>query len=408
MTLQEFANSLLSNQLLTGLSATALLGALFFQLRALPGKVFFLIQRAWTLRMEVNSGDPAYQWLDAWLAKQSYAQSMRHTILRAQDSDEYSNRDWLLVPGAGLHWFFWKRRLVFLRREITGPSVESPRKTESIGLCLVGRDPEVLRELIREAHAVANGGHLVAIYNWRGWWTRVRGKEARTLASIILRAGQMERLANDLAWFAGAKPWYTERGIPYRRGYLFSGPPGTGKTSVVFALAGHLKRPLCLINIGSVDNDNALFAAINDAPTNAILLLEDIDCAGVTRPRVEAQGESAVSDAPAAPDDRKGVSKAGLLNALDGVLTPEGRIFVLTTNYPEHLDAALIRPGRADVHEHFGFLDGEAQQRMAAKFYGEHQSFEPLPAVAPVSMQAAFMRHPDDLPAARQLLQAAA
>ena len=201
----------------------------------------------------------------------------------------------------------------------------------------------------------------------------------------------MERILADLDWFLGARDWYHQRGIPFRRGFLFAGPSGTGKTSLVLALAGHLNRPICVLSLGTINQDNALFSAFNDAPPDAIILIEDVDCAFPAQRRDEdgkAMGQ---------------VTKAGLLNAIDGVTTPDGRIFVMTTNYPERLDSALVRPGRADVHEKFAYLEAVEQQHMAARFYAD--GFQPVPfAVSPAALQAVFMQHPNDPKAAHDLL----
>jgi len=78
-------------------------------------------------------------------------------------------------------------------------------------------------------------------------------------------------------------------------------------------------------------------------PRRCILLLEDIDSAGlVTRQEEGGKGK-----------DNNGISLSGLLNAIDGVASPEGRVLVMTTNCPEKLDKALIRPGRIDIKIQF-------------------------------------------------------
>jgi chaperone BCS1 len=223
------------------------------------------------------------------------------------------------------------------------------------------------------------------------------GKSPRSIETIILQPGQKERILSDLNWFSMAKDWYVERGIPYRRGYLFSGPPGTGKTSAVLAIASHLKRQVCVLNLGSVEDDDSLFSAIADAPPEAIILIEDIDCAVSAQGREKREGDEDKA--------RGGVTKAGLLNALDGITTPDGRIFIMTTNYPERLDAALIRPGRADVREEFEWLEPAEQKLMGTRFYGENM-FTPLThRVAPAAMQASFMMFPDNPGLARKHLE---
>ncbi len=64
-------------------------------------------------------------------------------------------------------------------------------------------------------------------------------RRKRPLNSVILDQGIMENLINDVDNFLSGSNWYIDRGIPYRRGYLLYGPPGSGKTSAIMALAGY-------------------------------------------------------------------------------------------------------------------------------------------------------------------------
>lgn len=58
------------------------------------------------------------------------------------------------------------------------------------------------------------------------------------MSSVILDRGIMPNLVKDMEHFLSNPNWYIDRGIPYRRGYLLFGPPGSGKTSAIMALAG--------------------------------------------------------------------------------------------------------------------------------------------------------------------------
>ena len=89
-------------------------------------------------------------------------------------------------------------------------------------------------------------------------------------------------------------------------------------------------------------NDDGLNRTLNDAPARTIILLEDIDAIFVQR--------EVVATDPNQDYHRRGVSFSGLLNALDGVRSQEGRILFMTTNHKEKLDPALLRPGRCDFH----------------------------------------------------------
>lgn len=410
--IHSIADKILANQFATGFGATALLGGLLYQLKQVPKKLWELFLYNVTVTMTVTNTDPAYVWLDKWLAAQPHAKKTKNVILRSFNGEEFSgesaSREWIFTPGSGSHWFWWRGRLVYIDRSTDIPesgqkqSITGRRKQkkEALDFRVIGRSQTILRDLVSDSQLLAQKEVLVPIRMWNDWWKSIRGRTPRPLETVVLKRGQMERIIKDMDWFEEAKDWYLHRGIPYRRGYLFSGPPGTGKTSAVLAFAGHLGRPVCVLNLGSIENDEALFEAIIEAPTDGIILIEDVDCAAPSKSRED--GDKNESD----DDDKSGskVTKAGLLNALDGIATPDGRIFILTTNYPERLDAALIRPGRCDVHEVFEYFGEEEQLVMAERFYGKDKFIPLSGVVSPARMQAAFTMFPEDPVAARQFL----
>ena len=413
---EAFIQPIAQNQVVTGLSFTALLGAVGYQLRSIPALIERAARRAIVVSMTVTSADPTFVWIERWLAAQSYSQRAKDLTLRSYDEggerawrgDETTS--WALSPGDGLHWFWWRRNFIWLHRsteKASGNSGPQGRVTEVVKLHTFGRSQAVLRAIVADASSAAKLQAVVLVRLWRGYWAPVRGKRPRALETIVLTHGQSERIISALRIFEASSAAYAARGIPWRMGCLFKGPPGTGKTSFVLALAGHLNRPICVLNLGSVADDDALFSAVMDAPSDAIVLIEDIDCAGSSRARAAPQQASEAVEIPAANDDdadARGVTKAGLLNALDGITTPDGRIFVMTTNHPELLDAALIRPGRADVVEDFRYLGAAEQVRMAALYFPDG-TFRPLgEPQSPAAMQAAFMQFPGDPAAARAVL----
>jgi hypothetical protein len=187
---------------------------------------------------------------------------------------------------------------------------------------------------------------------WGGGWMKRGDLPTRRLDSVVLKAGQLEHLRDDLAAFLGAEERYVRMSQPWHRGYLFYGPPGTGKTSVARALATEFDLPTYYLPLGDIAKDSDLMQLVGSIKPRSVLLLEDVD------------GFHAATDRS---DEKDHASVATMLNALDGVWTPHGLITMMTTNNREALDPALIRAGRIDVDEELSQLDEEQCVRLAKR-----------------------------------------
>lgn len=187
-------------------------------------------------------------------------------------------------------------------------------------------------------------------------------------------------LVDDIANYLrpAQRRFYARRGIPYRRGYLFHGPPGTGKTSMSLALAGYFDLELYIINLAEFsEGDSGLMKLFQMLPEKCIVLLEDIDSAGISREKVVLK--RLVEDEPKGTDDKdnskpeqkllKAVTLSGLLNTIDGVGAKEGRVVIMTTNDPDALDRALIRPGRVDREVYFGPVNKHMAKAIFKRMY---------------------------------------
>lgn len=165
---------------------------------------------------------------------------------------------------------------------------------------------------------------------------------------------EKELLVRDIESFLSpqAQRWYGSRGIPYRRGYLFYGPPGTGKSSLSLSVAGCFGLEIYTLSLSGIDGTTLgiLFRAL---PDRCVVLLEDIDAVGSTSTREDDPNKPGGSE----PSSKQRVSLSALLNALDGVASQDGRVLIMSTNYIERLDAALIRPGRVDKKVALGLAD---------------------------------------------------
>ena len=220
-------------------------------------------------------------------------------------------------------------------------------------------------------------------------------RSPRPLSTVVLDQEQKNAFINDIKEYLHPRTrrWYSNRGIPYRRGYLLHGPPGTGKTSLCFAAAGLLGLKLYLLNLNSkaLDEDN-LASLFSELPRRCIILLEDVDTAGITHSRGKKSAVDAakaaqekeedlsteldvvdvgeVDDLTAVEDPKAdGITLSGLLNVIDGIAASEGRILVMTSNHPDKLDAALLRPGRVDMSVAFGYTSQAAIEELFTSIY---------------------------------------
>ena len=193
---------------------------------------------------------------------------------------------------------------------------------------------------------------------------QVKGEApSRALDSVILKEGQRERIVGFLRDFLNNEQNYIDTGIPFHTGLLLHGVPGTGKSSLGVSLASELGLNVFYISLSSVDDDGDLESLVGRIAPRSILLLEDIDI-------VKAAGDRLRGGFVGGGGDDAGVTLAGLLNVLDGILSSHGVITIMTTNHLDGLDDALIRPGRVDMIEEISPFDDYQMDKCVEKFLG--------------------------------------
>jgi mitochondrial chaperone BCS1 len=120
------------------------------------------------------------------------------------------------------------------------------------------------------------------------------------------------------------------------------------------AIAGQFDLDIYILNLSNAD-EGTLGSLFSQLPPRCVVLLEDVDVAGGTQSRRSEPKPPGIPDA----QQPQNVSLSTLLNVLDGVASQEGRVLILTTNYIERLDEALVRPGRVDMKVEFRLCDRE-------------------------------------------------
>ena len=190
----------------------------------------------------------------------------------------------------------------------------------------------------------------ISIWSYKNGWHKINKLDKRSMSTIYLNSKEKQKIINDVNQFITDKSDYTKFGIPYKRNYLLYGPPGSGKTSMIFALASMLDKEIFTLNLSSIKDETKLIEAICNMNSNCITVFEDIDAVFVNR------------------ESTSSVSLSTILNILDGLCHKHGAITFMTANHINTLDAALLRPGRIDFKMEFTSASYEQIRQMFNHF----------------------------------------
>ncbi|XP_050203942.1 AAA-ATPase At2g46620 [Mercurialis annua] len=196
--------------------------------------------------------------------------------------------------------------------------------------------------------------------NQIGRWRFVPFTHPSTFETIAMESDLKLKLKSDLESFLKAKQYYHRLGRAWKRSYLLYGQSGTGKSSFVAAVANFLDYDVYDIDLSKVSDDSDFKLLLLQTTSKSVVVVEDLD--------------RFLLDKPTA------VSLSGILNFMDGILNSccaEERIMVFTMNSKDHIDPAILRPGRIDVHIHFPLCDFSVFKSLANSYLGvkEHKLF---------------------------------
>jgi len=344
-------------------------GTLAAGLKRGVGLASHVCRRYFMTTLEIPVSDHSYQWVLEWIAKRPDMSC--HLSVKTAFHKLHSGKiatGFTFSPSPGSHYIWFNRLPIKVERQREKQMMDVNRHVpyETVTLTTLGRNKQVFEHILNDARhqAMQMQQGMTMIFKPMGaeWRQFGDAQRRRPLDSVILAAGQAEDILSDIHQFLNSQQWYINRGIPHRRGYLLYGPPGCGKTSFITALAGELEYSICILNVGDWTlSDDRLLHFLVAAPPQSIILLEDIDAAFLDRNSAKMQDPKY--------QGMNTVSFSGLLNALDGVVSSEGRIVFMTTNFIDRLDAALLRPGRVDVKQDISYTDREQLIRAFCHFY---------------------------------------
>ncbi|GES57276.1 bcs1 AAA-type ATPase [Aspergillus terreus] len=353
-----------------------------------------------------------------------------------------------LEPLQGMHLFRHQGKFILFRHRIMRENQFLMKERGYIHLQCLGACPDVLQALLQKAQSYNlekfRSTRMTDVYRLScdgpepmcSRWSRVSTRPSRHISTVILDEKKKDELLRDINEYLHprTRQWYSDHGIPYRREYLFSGPPGMGKTSLATALAGFFGLNIYVLSLlDSHITDAHLMQGMSKLPSHCIVLLEDVDAAGLGRrnledsspaelsprtpspmaplptapPSTASAGLSSISAVPTlgtrnspknAQAPAASISLSGLLNAIDGVSSPEGRILIMTTNSPESLDPALIRPGRVDMRVDFELPSQDQMHALFVSMYTDVATDRSEPEWAGTSLDAMAEQFSSSIP----------
>lgn len=353
--------------LLAGVGTVAFGTAMYF-VRGIPVWIFGVLRRLLTIEITLTSDSVLYHEILEVLSK-----SRIGALARSYATDANGE----FVSGFGTSISVFGRRLIAFNRELIEKNY---RLDEKLHVTIFGRDIRVLGQIIAKARQprVDNDVKVYSASHSGGYWHPPVRRRKRGLGTVFVNGHAKAKIVERIEWFMANEQWYLLRGIPYKLTFLLHGPPGTGKSSLIYALASHFGR-----GIGTISSITGIDDTLRCLPENAFAAIEDIDMISASRDAKQdapALGSSAPAPAalpPPRPANDAAVAERQLnalqilINTMDGFSTPHGLIMFVTTNHKNKLDAALVRSSRIDHDVEVGPLDANAAEAMFVAFYGE-------------------------------------
>ncbi|KXX73993.1 putative mitochondrial chaperone BCS1-B [Madurella mycetomatis] len=417
--LQNFFKTWLRLDLTAVLTIAALMDAASSGARSLQNmgsKLYWWIVRFLTASISIAGNDRLNREVLNWLG--AHVLTKKGTRILTANSERIRNEAWHYrrvsqerndyhhekrlpvhyLPTFGTTWFVHKRNVFMVRRILTSSShyhsawsfrtpdeyAGAPEGDEPLVIMCLGRSVEPIKRFLETCRDFADKqreAYITVRISKRSYdesWDTSILRPHRPLETVHFDENVKAALVADIDSYLdpNTRKFYNGRGIPYRRGFLLYGPPGTGKTSLSLALASKFGLELYLLHMPSVRDDEALERLFTALPPRCIILLEDIDAVGIKRRAKSDDDDSSddsSTDSESDSDDedynRSHVTLSGLLNVLDGVASQEGRIVLMTSNFAEKLDKALVRPGRVDKMIYLGHISPRSSELMFLRMY---------------------------------------
>lgn len=374
------------NDFAVGAVIATLGGISYAIVRNLPARIYAFMLKHFTTSMSLNSATKAYYLLMENFHENGLSSNVRTIkVSNGFDGEGQTNKD----LGYGNHFFFYRGVPIIVNiSRIESGAAASRQLVELMTIHKLGRSHKIFDEMLSSIQNNFKNPLYTTYYTRHKWNTEYLCQQPkRQLDKVFLDYDVKEKLKNAIDSFINKEEWFIEYNIPFQLGILLYGKPGTGKTSLLKAIAAYMDRDIIIVK-----DVEGLVAACETA-SNAIICVEEIDTFGLSN-RLNEENVNDVNhqttDDISSYFGKRYLSE--VLQALDGVISNHGRIVVMTTNHEEALDEALVRPGRIDLQLKIDFFNEKTFIEMLRSFFGDEvdnyiDGFEICETVSGASVQ---------------------
>lgn len=200
------------------------------------------------------------------------------------------------------------------------------------------------------------------------YWDKVPSINKRRINTIYLPRKTKQLIIDTVNNFFASKALYIKQGMAHNLKILLYGGAGTGKDSIAKMIASEWNRNIYYVTGGKNGKfiPNALTST--DDVTHPVFIVSDID-----------KNAFLINDTEVdLNDDKAKEEKIGnkqmfgnMINALDGIMSGEDRIIIMTTNHIEKFSPVFLRPGRIDLKLEIGYVEPEVFRKYVYDFYGK-------------------------------------